>query len=325
MWVLLIVFLLLSDRIGWCIWVFLVVAGAMLLALAVKLSWIVRYTSRARVPDEISGKPHDLDPEAFFFRRPWLMLPPIKLLLFFVSLVRERERGWGLFGSGEREKEKSFLVVFFCFFFFFHLHLEGKTSLRLLQQTIEIQTNQVWSNALFFSANFGRRSCFFSRRGLCFFISFFPNQKPEKQTATKKLTLFFYPTLPPHPNSKKHPGLQSIPVSWWGVVVASVLMFVALAVNVMPAYSICVHLGLDHKPHLLPSDEHREHFRQVAEERRKEAEEKEKLARSSSSSSSSGARAKRQQLQKMVSRRLPRQSDLSAAAPSRSVSSEHHH
>ena len=118
MWVLLLVFLLLSDRIGWCIWVFLVVAGAMLLALAVKLSWIVRYTSRARVPDEISGTPHDLDPEAFFFRRPWLMLPPIKLLLFFVSLVRERERGWGLFGSGEREKEKSFLVVFFFFFFF---------------------------------------------------------------------------------------------------------------------------------------------------------------------------------------------------------------
>ena len=71
----------------------------MLLALAVKLCWIVRYTSRARVPDEVSGSPHDLDPEAFFFRRPWLMLPPIKLLLFFLSLVsrcgrRERGGGW---------------------------------------------------------------------------------------------------------------------------------------------------------------------------------------------------------------------------------------
>ena len=91
MWVLLILFLLLSDRIGWCIWVFLVAAGAMLLALAVKLCSIVRFTSRARVPaDGDSGstpKPHDLDPNAFFFRGPWLMLPPIKLLLFFVSLV----------------------------------------------------------------------------------------------------------------------------------------------------------------------------------------------------------------------------------------------
>ena len=105
-------------------------------------------------------------------------------------------------------------------------------------------------------------------------------------------------------------GLQSIPVSWWGVVVASILMFVALAVNVMPAYSICVHLGLDHKPHLLPSDEHREHFRMVAEQRKKELEEeRERLAKDSS-----GAAVKRQQLQRMVSRRLPpRQSDQSAA------------
>ena len=130
-------------------------------------------------------------------------------------------------------------------------------------------------------------------------------------------------SVPPPPSIS--PGLQSIPVSWWGVVVASVLMFVALAVNVMPAYSICVHLGLDHKPHLLPSDELREHFRLVAEERGREAEEKERLARTSSSSK---VRARQQQLQKMVSRRLPRQSDLSAAAaaaPSRSVSSEHRH
>ena len=123
MWILLIVFLLLSARIGWSIWVFLVVAGALLLALAVKLAWIVRYTSRARaaVPPPpplgastagtssgVSGSsgaaslppppppppppPHDLDPNVFFFRRPWLMLQPIKLLLFFVSLVRERGR-----------------------------------------------------------------------------------------------------------------------------------------------------------------------------------------------------------------------------------------
>lgn len=105
MWILLIVFLLLSDRIGWCIWVFLVVAGAMLLALAVKLAWIVRYTSRARVPDDVSGSPHDLDPSAFFFRRPWLMLPPIKLLLFFVSLVR---KGGEAVGVG-REREAFFM------------------------------------------------------------------------------------------------------------------------------------------------------------------------------------------------------------------------
>lgn len=95
-------------------------------------------------------------------------------------------------------------------------------------------------------------------------------------------------------------------------------MFVALAVNVMPAYSICVHLGLDHKPHLLPSDEHREHFRLVAKQRKKEEEEKERVREASGS----GKERKRQQLQKMVSRRLPRQSDLSAL---RSVSSEHHH
>lgn len=81
-------------------------------------------------------------------------------------------------------------------------------------------------------------------------------------------------------------------------------MFVALAVNVMPAYSICVHLGLDHKPHLLPSEEHREHFRNVAEKRRKEAEER--LAREASLSKGRDAR---QKLQRMVSRRLPRKSD----------------
>ena len=103
----------------------------------------------------------------------------------------------------------------------------------------------------------------------------------------------------------------------WGVVVASVLMFVALAVNVFPSYSICVHLGLDHKAYLLPSDEHREHFRLVAEERKREEEEKERDREASSK-----ANERKRQLQKMVSRRLPRQSDLSA---SRSVSSEHHH
>lgn len=97
-------------------------------------------------------------------------------------------------------------------------------------------------------------------------------------------------------------------------------MFVALAFNVMPAYSICVHLGLDHKPHLLPSDEHRAHFRLVAEQRKKDEEEREK----SREACASGRERKRQQLGKMVSRRLPpRQSEQRA---SRSVSySEHHH
>ena len=123
-------------------------------------------------------------------------------------------------------------------------------------------------------------------------------EREKKRLNTKKLT-FFSLSLSPPPT-----GLQSIPVSWWGVVVASVLMFVALAVNVMPAYSICVHLGLDHKPHLLPSEEHREHFRNVAEKRRKEAEER--LAREASLSKGRDAR---QKLQRMVSRRLPRKSD----------------
>ena len=129
MWILLIVFLLLSDRIGWCIWIFLVLAGALLLALAVKLAWIVRYTCRARATPSLetsevheSGAgaayplpappppppppppplPHDLDPNAFFFRRPWLMLPPIKLLLFFVSLVRGEEVLIGVHGHRPR-------------------------------------------------------------------------------------------------------------------------------------------------------------------------------------------------------------------------------
>jgi hypothetical protein len=133
--------------------------------------------------------------------------------------------------------------------------------------------SKVWSNALFFSQNFGRRSCFFSRRGdRCFrspFLSFTPlfkkKKKPEKTQKIHSLLSLSSPSPSFSLSPLSSTGLQSIPVSWWGVVVASVLMFVGLAVNVMPAYSICVHLGLDHKPHLLPSDEHREHFRAVAE------------------------------------------------------------
>ena len=122
------------DRLGWCIWVFTLAAGAMLLVLSTKLVSVVRFATRF-------GAPHPLDPAPFWFRRPWLALPPVKLLLFFVSLV--------------------------------------------------------WSNAIFFAAAFGPHSCFFSRT-----------------------------------------GFQGAPVSWWGVVLVSVIYFFVLALNTMPLYAL---------------------------------------------------------------------------------------
>ena len=156
------------------------------------------------------------------------------------------------------------------------------------------------------------------RPALLFLLAERLERERERERERARQETHFFCTPTPTPSSSlslslsllfsRPPGLQSIPVSWWGVVAASVLMFVALAVNIMPAYSICVHLGLDHKPHLLPSDEHREHFRLVAEQRRKEIEERDRLARAKASSKNRA----RQRLQKMVSRRLPRQSDQSA-------------
>ena len=148
---------------GWCVWIFTIVAGAVLAALSTKLASIVRYSTRA-------GAPHPLSPRAFWFRRPWLLLPVIKLLLFFTSLV--------------------------------------------------------WSNAIFFAATFGRHSCFFSRT-----------------------------------------GFQSAPISWWGILLVSVVYFLVLSLNTMPTYALCVQMGADHKPHILPPPL-AAHFASVASARR---------------------------------------------------------
>lgn len=208
MWLLLIGFMLLSDRLGWCVWLFTIFAGFMLLVISTKLVSIIRFAARA-------GGPHPLSPSAFWLRRPWLLLPPIKLLLFFTSLV--------------------------------------------------------WSNAIFFAATFGPHSCFFSRT-----------------------------------------GFQSAPISWWGVVVVSIIYFLVLAFNTMPLYSIAVQLGADHKPHILPPGLAR-HFAAVASARK-----------SSIDGGSNAGSTSRGRLARLVSRTLPRQADTAAAGGSVAKGSEKH-
>lgn len=196
MWLLLIAFMLLSDRLGWCVWIFTLLAGAVLAVLSTKLVSIVRFATRA-------GGPHALTPSAFWLRRPWLMLPPTKLLLFFTSLV--------------------------------------------------------WSNAVFFAINFGKNSCFFSRT-----------------------------------------GFQGAPISWWAIVVVSVVYFLILALNTMPLYALCVQLGADHKPHILAPDL-AAHFARVASTR----------ADASVAARRGGGGAPRvsMRVQRLVSLAVPRQAD----------------
>ena len=198
MWLLIIGFMLLSDRLGWCVWILTIVAGVVLFAISTKLVSIVRYAARA-------GGPHPLSASAFWLRRPWLLLPPIKLLLFFTSLV--------------------------------------------------------WSNAVFFAATFGRHSCFFSRT-----------------------------------------GFQSAPISWWGVVLVSIIYFLVLAFNTMPLYSIAVQLGADHKPHIL-TPPLAAHFALVATARGPSA-----------TGGGGGGLVSRSRLSRLVSRAVPRQADAAAVA-----------
>jgi hypothetical protein len=87
---------------GWCIWVFIIIAGAILLVVNTKLVMITRYVTRG-------GCIHTLEPGIFWLNRPWLLLRVIKFLLFLCGFV--------------------------------------------------------YSNAIFFAAEFGPKSCFFSRTG----------------------------------------------------------------------------------------------------------------------------------------------------------------
>ncbi|KAK9909834.1 hypothetical protein WJX75_008172 [Coccomyxa subellipsoidea] len=80
MWVFLIVFVLLSSVWGWCVWLFTVLAGVVLLVVNTKLIWIARYVTRG-------GIVHRLQPGIFWFNRPWLLLPVIKYLVFFNTFV----------------------------------------------------------------------------------------------------------------------------------------------------------------------------------------------------------------------------------------------
>ena len=63
---------------GWCIWVFVLVSGVLLAVVNTKLVWIARYVTRG-------GHVHQLRPGIFWLNRPWMLLPVIKFLLFFVS------------------------------------------------------------------------------------------------------------------------------------------------------------------------------------------------------------------------------------------------
>ena len=65
---------------GWCIWVFVIVSGALLTLVNYKLIWVVRYVTRG-------GNIHLLKNGVFWANRPGLLLPIIKFLLFFVSYV----------------------------------------------------------------------------------------------------------------------------------------------------------------------------------------------------------------------------------------------
>ena len=65
---------------GWATWIVIVIAGAVLFLINTKLMWVARYATRG-------GHVHRLKPGVFWLHRPWLFLPVIKSLLFFVSFV----------------------------------------------------------------------------------------------------------------------------------------------------------------------------------------------------------------------------------------------
>ena len=88
---------------GWCIWIFIIIAGAMLFAINTHLVAAARLTAKGE------GATLQQLPWAIRLLAGHLLLPALKFLLFFVSFV--------------------------------------------------------FSNALFFSTQFGSRSCFFSTYG----------------------------------------------------------------------------------------------------------------------------------------------------------------
>ena len=85
--------------------------------------------------------------------------------------------------------------------------------------------------------------------------------------------------------------------AWWGLVLVSAVYFLALALNVMPAYSRAVLMGGDYKPHVLPAPL-AGHFASVASERR---------------AASEAWGAARGRLARLVSRAAPRQADASGS------------
>lgn len=56
------------------------VAGVLLAAINLKLTWVARVVTRGATL-------HELDPGNFWLGRPWLLLPLIKALLFAVSMI----------------------------------------------------------------------------------------------------------------------------------------------------------------------------------------------------------------------------------------------
>eukprot|EP00775_Hariotina_reticulata_P006178 gene6178-6416_t len=80
MWLLVICFVLLSGAIGWSAWVFLILAGALLLVLNTGLLLAVRHITRG-------GRVRSIHQVGMWLRHPGLLLGSIKLMLFFVSFV----------------------------------------------------------------------------------------------------------------------------------------------------------------------------------------------------------------------------------------------
>lgn len=80
----------------------------------------------------------------------------------------------------------------------------------------------LWANAIFFATTFGRNSCFFSPTGF---------QRGE-------------------------------PAPWWVVLLISVALFLILALNTMPMFSLTVQMGADVKADAIPEDL-RAHFAAV--------------------------------------------------------------
>eukprot|EP00887_Chlorella_sp_A99_P006529 scaffold3.g6529.t1 len=80
MWLVMIVFLIISGPLGWAAIIFLCLAAAVLLTVNTKLTQIIRHVCR-------HGRAAKLASNVFWFHRPPLLLPVIKMLLFLCSFV----------------------------------------------------------------------------------------------------------------------------------------------------------------------------------------------------------------------------------------------